>query len=814
MRLSIENANRVLIIKKLVTMLQDPGAGGQEQAAAALANLARESEDNRKSIVDAEGIAPLIELLETSSAKAKENAVGAIKELCRNSKPNQFLVAKAGGIGKLVGVLSGFSANTMKESTLVQLITLAASAIKEMAKDNRFNQDEITEAGAIPPLVTMLAAPAEQMQANAAGALANLAQNHAENQGAIARTGAVAPLCSLIKEGSDDTKDESALAIWALATNHAGNKDTIAKLGGIDPLLGLLVTGSTDRSQDYVAGALTALSAKHVDNRQVIAKRLVGLLGSSAVRTPDRAERVLKTCASFCSDSAPNQVATAKLGGIPPMLAWLAKDAITVPVSMENTKMVKRVQSQAARAMLCLAADNPTTQGLIAKSDGIAPLIALVKKSSPEAQQHAACALWHLASINENQGLIVEAGAIKPLISMLATEGDVANELAAVILVRLARTTPAVSVEIAEKGGVLPLVKLTSNGSPGSQQQAASCLCELALVDENRDTIANAGGIHPSIQLLTSSTGGTPEVAARLLAHLSYKDAWKEGKLGEEETPRPEGDMRGSDERRAKILMSGGLEKLIAMLSMASSAADTPIEQCKGLGLKEDAATRNANKVGMKEQAAITLADIAHNNHDMQESIITMGGVPPLLASIRMGSQLGQEHAARAIWHLAALTEAQMDVVNCGAIPDLVQLLKTGSPKAQEMAAAGISDLALGAVMEREKMGMGEKQRRISVAAPKSLVDSAMEADADTSPSAVDQAVSKEGSEDATTISVPDASDATLPTQPKLEDRLVAITDAGGIPPLVALLSSGTMQARENAAGMSTSTILETKMEL
>jgi hypothetical protein len=46
-RLSIENANRVLIIKKLVNMLQDAGAGGQEQAAAALANLARESENNR-----------------------------------------------------------------------------------------------------------------------------------------------------------------------------------------------------------------------------------------------------------------------------------------------------------------------------------------------------------------------------------------------------------------------------------------------------------------------------------------------------------------------------------------------------------------------------------------------------------------------------------------------------------------------------------------------------------------------------------------------------------------------------------------------
>ena len=40
MRLSIENANRVLIIKKLVDMLQDSGAAAQEQAAVVAKALA------------------------------------------------------------------------------------------------------------------------------------------------------------------------------------------------------------------------------------------------------------------------------------------------------------------------------------------------------------------------------------------------------------------------------------------------------------------------------------------------------------------------------------------------------------------------------------------------------------------------------------------------------------------------------------------------------------------------------------------------------------------------------------------------------
>ena len=831
-RLSIENANRVQIIKKLVHMLQDPGAGGQEQAAAALANLARESENNRQSIVDANGITPLLEILDASSAKAKENAVDTIKELCRNSKNNQAQVARAGGIAKLVGVLQGFSVNALKESTVLQLMTLAASAIKEMARDNRMNQDAITEAGAIGPLVSMLIAPSPVMQANAAGALANLARNHPDNQGAITKTGAVAPLCVLMKEGSDDTKDESAFAIWSLATNHQGNKDTIAKLGGIDPLLSLLVTGWTERSVECVAGALTALAAKHAENRGVIAKRLVGLLGSSAVRTPDRAERVLRTCAGFLSDSSANQVTFAKLGGIPPLIAWQAKDAV-VAAGAEQAKMAKRVQAQAARSMLCLAADNATTQALIAKSDGIPPLIGLVKKSSAEAQQHAACALWHLASLAENRAAIVEAQGIKPLISMLTADEELdegrearhPNELSALLLVRLGRSNSEVSAEIAEKGGVLPLVKLLSKGTPGAEQMAAALLAELALVSRNRDKIANAGCIESATKLLSSTTVGTPEVAARLLAHLAYKDGPVDPTA--DLSPRGPGEMRFEAERRAKMHITGAIKKLIAMLNnthlVGFSVQDMiTLEPVHGLKEKEDPTL----KVGLKEQAAITLAEIAHDNHDMQDAIIHADAVAPLLTCIRTGSQLGQEHAARAIWHLAALTEGQGELVAKGAIPELVQLLKTGSPRAQEMAAAGLMDLSQGAVELRMKRQQETGYMPVLKQPPVLIGPDGVHvvppvAQAIPSIATVDAPLDADGAVLAASP-VPSAPTGVLDEPECAErrdarargphsedrrgagdssDRLVLIADAGGVLPLLNQLTNGTMQARENAAG-------------
>jgi hypothetical protein len=75
-------------------------------------------------------------------------------------------------------------------------------------------------------------------------------------------------------------------------------------------------------------------------------------------------------------------------------------------------------------------------------------------------------------------------------------------------------------------------------------------------------------------------------------------------------------------------------------------------------------------KVGMQEQAAAALSDLAFGDVEMQDSIIHEGGVPPLLNLVRTGSQLAQEHAARAIWHLAASVDNQNVIVETGCSRD------------------------------------------------------------------------------------------------------------------------------------------------
>ncbi len=73
MRLSIESANRSLIIKQLADLFAENGSSAQEGACAALANLASDSAENRGSIVEAGGI--------EQNTKAKEASLKAISKL-------------------------------------------------------------------------------------------------------------------------------------------------------------------------------------------------------------------------------------------------------------------------------------------------------------------------------------------------------------------------------------------------------------------------------------------------------------------------------------------------------------------------------------------------------------------------------------------------------------------------------------------------------------------------------------------------------------------------------------------------------------
>ena len=1084
-RLSIENANRVLIIKKLVSMLfdspfdaskEDGSGSAQEQAAAALANLARDSADNRVSIIDAGGIKPLLALLSESTQKAKENAISALTALALGSRDIQNSIAAQGGVPLVAGLMIQCCSNAKEMMASAQLCSLTADCIAQLTFGNTDNQAAMADAGVIPAIVAMLGSPHADMQSKAAGAIFGLAQGNMDIQGIVARTGAIAPLCALIKEGAEEVRDQAAGALWALATDNAPNKATIAKLGGIEPLIGLLVSGGTTPAHfDNSVGALAALSQKHTENRETIARQIVARMQSriAMLQTPGAAVRILSSIRLLAEDHPSNQLAIGKAGGVAPLIMWLSG-------GFDARSFNADAQTEAAHALLALATNAPLLQEAIAKANGIPPLIELVSSERLETQNHAARCLWHLAGNGEVGSVIAEAGGVQPLVAMLSLEDTHAQELAAVVICRLSRSNPSVSLVISEAGGIAPLVGLIKHGSAAAQQQAAAALAEVALAPANRDAICSAGAVPPLVGLLSSKVIGTPETAARALARLALdtRECGDDGGAEEEEVDDDDDDdgsaaaggdsgdddkaqafrraqaasrarlrshgtlrvtlhagkkLKAADEpvgetdengrggrassdpyvllhaggqmlkstvkrmtlnpkwdevfefqgtlaeflslgkpgakanglaldvldfdevtdddplsqpdelgavivpldalreedpgtveiaeakldtkgslslsiswhpiegkpgaaRRKLILGTSAVGKLITLLQATPLKAGASAKRMWDLiagviGLSPAAQTmdepqqpqleagggvagaldghrkqeQQAETIGVQEQAAATLSDFAYGDKEMQLAIMRAGGVQPLLMLLRLGSSVSQEQCTRCIWHLCASVDNQGAIVDAGAISDLVALSKTGSAKAQELAAAVISDLAKGAIVEREKVmrALAKKERQEGAGAagggtslgsgagaqsggtgeqggetsgpPLVVGISSSDGDATTSHADADAVdLSVDGQEDGDAAAQQDAA-ADRPTDfasvaiaaakaaaatkaaaaaaeaaaaeaddessdgaPK--DRLSAIASAGGIVPLVGLVTNGAPMSKERAA--------------
>ena len=854
-RLSIENANRELIIHKLVSMLHDKGNGGEEQAAAALANLASDSADNRKSIVEAGGIAPLLSLLESTSPGARENAISAISQLAHNATI-QRAIAEEGGVPLLANTLVASSSNVKEMISGSRLYSLSAFAVAQLARGNRDTQLALADAGAIPPLVAMLASPNVEMQAQAAGALSGLSADNADNQAAVARTGAIAPLCALVREGAPSVKEQSARALWSLATDNAANKATVAKLGGIEPLVGLLVSGGSDASLDSSVAALRSLAAKHAENAEAIAKMLVARLGSRIATAGVGAVRVLSAFASLCHENAHNQLAIARAGGIPLVVTWLSGSLDGRPPLSADA------QREAAHALFAIATNNAPLQAQIARSEGIPPLIGLVRNGDLQTQDFAARALWHLAGSGESVSAIAELGGMEALVQMLAVDDTHAQELGAVVVSRLTRSH---ADKVAEAGGILPLVHLIKRGSPAAQQHAASALADVGRLPPYRDAIAfEAHGIAPLVALLDSTVVGTAETAARALSHLARDMLECPDDGGATEPTEPHASFRPDEtdgppgaERRHLLHASGGVQRLIKMLwavpnksmakrmwdLVASVLGEQPLNELadesgkeprkkesaerqesstKRDGNERDESSGEDDQTGSDgaltpeqaaEQAAAALADLAYGDEAMQDAIIDADGVAPLLRLIRVGSRVAQEHAARAIWHLCARTDNQGALVECGAVGELVELSKKGSSRAQELAAAVISDLAKGAIAEREKaIEEGGAVAQPSAEprdhylnspfvppVPPIMAPTAVSTSAFAPPLLVTPPMTPPRGEPTDGLDaideVEDEGNAVYPA-----DRLSAIAAAGGIVPLVGLVSTGSQIGKTRAA--------------
>ena len=423
-----------------------------------------------------------------------------------------------------------------------------------------------------------------------------------------------------------------------------------------------------------------------------------------------------------------------------------------------------------------LARGNLKVSMTIAESGGIVPLVRLIcsgdrLESSGQTMLQATAALHASA----------HHGAISPQTMLQATAA-----LAEVSLV------PANRELIARAGAIPALVSLLTSAVAGTPETAARALGHLARdgalkLPPSDDAAATAAASYPD-------AGGRPRQPSREIGREIGRDLptdlpppASESALAPDDGAR-NGALFDGKARRRLIRKCGGVKHLIQLLDPVSAfelqneAKSSPYscsaQRSAQRSTAADAFGDPELVVGVQEAAAAALADLAYGDEEIQEAILQAGGVVPLLAIVRgvasalsvssgMSSAISagaQEHAARALWNLAASPDNQDLIVENGAIPELVTLVREGSSRSQEIGAAVLSEIAHGAVLLHQTEE--QLQQKVDAGGDRGVAAGEEEDD----------------------------------VEPYANSRLTEIASAGGIAPLVALLGNGSVGGKEHAA--------------
>ena len=258
-RRAITTANA---ITPLVRLLGD-GRGvrsktPQERAAAVLADLARFG-DNKKTIVEAGGVKPLVVMLSSDSPEAQTHASGALWHLAALGS-NRAVIAEAGAIPLLVGLLGtqgtdGAEERAASAALLARRQKFTTGALWHLAS-SADNKVQMASAGAVPLLVGVLASKQAEAREHAAGVMSALARSQGGNKKQVFVQGGIPPLIELLKDPKPMTQRHAACALWGLCDGKDGVYDKHIADGGAIPSLIAMLNNDDDETRGFAAACL------------------------------------------------------------------------------------------------------------------------------------------------------------------------------------------------------------------------------------------------------------------------------------------------------------------------------------------------------------------------------------------------------------------------------------------------------------------------------------------------------------------------------------------------------------------------------
>jgi hypothetical protein len=561
----------------------------------------------------------------------------------------------------------------------------------------------------------------------------------AMNKQDIVVAGGIPQLAALLREGNGRAQRHAALVLGQLTER---DNPTLA----YEAQMRIAQAGAIDALVDWLLPARVVMRAERAQLATAVAP-----VGAAPQPLPVASAEVGGATAARAGDG---RLGDAAVASAPPSSRLVVGDPTSLPTAPpiapppppKATKSASKVESSstsalstvvtsalstgppelAARALSQIARRNKDTQATIAEEGAIAPLLAMLRL-----EVGAETARGGGGGRRSARGAAPDLHAVDHAVET--------RRWAAAAIAALADDNISTRIEIAEEGGIAPLVSLIlaeresasySRQAPLVVESAVHALYHLASDEDNKLAIARLGGIPPLVRLIELDDEGTDETmewAAAALETLARGSHENQLALSRLEAIRPLTLLCGAEQPRTRAHAAGALlciatpkenltnvvvplvellelrnpaalaiaAHLLAALAARGVAGRTAVADAGGIPSLVRMLGDGTNPAQLQIDAAACLFDLARTPNG-KSSLAAAGGVSPLVQMLSCASVDAQTHAAGALWLLATVPACQPTLVNAGSIEPLVALLSSPSVAAATHAADALGQLGSG----------------------------------------------------------------------------------------------------------------------
>ena len=594
----------------------------QEEACAALRNVALDGDEARQKIGEAGGVGVVLSAIEQHARveAVQREAIGALSILAKDSSFNRRLIAESNGISLLLRAMH-------QHHTIATIQEKSADALSKMAIESIYCASIVAEEGITIILKAMEEHLSEaDVQASACCALSRLALKNKTSRTSIAESyGISAVVRAMERHDSVSAVQQWGCCALAQLSIRADNMTKIAESNGISAIvvaMGALRSVASVQEQGCLA--LCNLSCNDEN------ERLIGKVGGITAVAWSMKEfgsvagvehSGMGALANLCYNGDENCKLTAAADGISLVVEGMTQHASD-----------KHIQAHGCR-VLGLIARNGEIAKSIASSGGIHMVAKAMKRHKDAAVQQCACfALERLTwSVKENREMVVKAGGIELVVEAMRKYRRVSRvqQYGCFALGNLAEDYHANRLLIWKANGTTTILRAMQLHPSDAKVQRGACWALAVLAknnEENQQTIVDGNGI----SLIVDAMQHHPSVA--IVQEKACFALW---------------DMAANDARRRLVADGGGISVIVRAMEHHAQDAGVQESGCGalanlacwnvenkkqigasgGISVVVGAMQRHKDHAGVQQNACLALANLTTTVVENKKMVAKAGGV-------------------------------------------------------------------------------------------------------------------------------------------------------------------------------------------